>query len=232
VIDGVSAEQAIGLLAPALAASALVATAEFGRVYIQASAYGDEQRFGLRPPIGYLAASEATWLITMTALILAIPALAGRAWVLGAVSVVVAAGGLAVLPRRWHQLSRRWLVLVPAGIVVHDPVVLADTLMLPRRNVATVALDDRSDLSESTDRNDRRRSDRSDGRPPTSATDLTGPTPGLALRLTLRAAATAVLSPTPTRREGTPLHTTSVVVSPTRPGAAVTAIHDAGYATG
>ncbi len=159
LIDGVGAVQAISLLAPALAASALVATAEFGRVYIQASAYGAEARFGLRPPIGYLVPCVATWLVTITAVILAVPALAGGAWVLGALSVIVAAGGLAALPRRWHQLSRRWLVLVPAGIVVHDPVVLADTLMLPRRIVATVALDDRHT--------------------PTHAADLTGPTPGL-----------------------------------------------------
>ena len=190
----------------------LVATAEFGRVYIQASAYGDEARFGLRPPIGNLVACAATWLVTTTAVILAVPAVAGRAWVLGAVSVLVAAGGLAALPRRWHQLSKRWLVLVPAGIVVHDPVVLADTLMLPRRSVVTVAVNER--------------------REPTPAADLTGPTPGLALELTLRAATTAVLAPTPGRREGAPLRVSAVAVSPTRPGAALTAIHDGGYATG
>ena len=107
LIDGVGAVQAISLLAPALAASALVATAEFGRVYIQASAYGAEARFGLRPPIGYLVPCVATWLVTITAVILAVPALAGSAWVLGALSIIVAAGGLAALPRRWHQLSRR-----------------------------------------------------------------------------------------------------------------------------
>jgi hypothetical protein len=212
LIDGVGAAQVISLLAPALAASALVATAEFGRVYIQASAYGAEARFGLRPPIGYLVPCVATWLVMITALILAVPALAGGAWVLGALSVIVAGGGLAALPRRWHQLSRRWLVLVPAGIVVHDPVVLADTLMLPRRIVATVALDDRHT--------------------PTQAADLTGPTPGLAVELTLQAAATALLAPTPLRREGTPVRAFAFVVSPTRPGAAVTAIRDAGYGTG
>jgi hypothetical protein len=212
IVDGVGAAQAIGLLAPALAASALVATAEFGRVYIQASAYGAETRFGLRPPIGYLVACAASWLVTMTAVILAVPAFAGRAWVLAAATVTVAAGGLAVLPRRWHLLSRRWLVLVPAGIVVHDPVVLADTLMLPRGSVATVAVDDR--------------------RTPTRAADLTGPTPGIGVELVLNAVATAVLAPTPARREGTPVRLSALVVSPTRPGAAVTAIRKAGYGAG
>jgi hypothetical protein len=212
LIGGVGAAQAISLLAPALATSALVATAEFGGVYIQASAYGDERRFGLRPPLGYLVACVATWLVTMTAVILAVPALAGRAWILALVSGVVAAGGLAVLPRRWHRLSRRWLVLVPAGLVVHDPVVLADTLMLPRRIVATVTL--------------------ATSRTAASAADLTGPTPGLAVELTLNTAAPAVLAPTPIRREGTPMRVAAVLVSPTRPGAALRAISDAGYGTG
>ena len=107
-----------------------------GGTTLQASAYGAESRFGLRPPIGYLLACAGTWLLTMSALVLAPPALAGRAWVLGIACLAIAAGGLATLPRRWHQLSRRWFVLVPAGLVVHDPVVLLDTLMLPRRSVA------------------------------------------------------------------------------------------------
>ena len=102
--------------------------------YIQASAYGAESRFGLRPPIGYLLACVATWLAHGDGR-RARPPGAGRAGVGTRRSsvLVVARLGLALLPRRWHQLSRRWLVLVPAGIVVHDPVVLADTLMLPRR---------------------------------------------------------------------------------------------------
>jgi hypothetical protein len=103
-------------------------------------------------------------------------------------------------------------VLVPAGIVVHDPVVLADTLMLPRRSVATVALHDR--------------------REPTQAADLTGPTPGIGVALVLTSMTTAVLAPTPAHRAGTPVRVSALVVSPTRPGAAITAIRQAGYGTG
>ena len=198
------------MLAPALATSALVATAEFGRVYIQASAYGAESRFGLRPPIGYLLACVGTWLPTMVAIVLALPALAGQAWVLGIACLVVAAVGLALLPRRWHQLSRRWLVLVPAGIVVHDPVVLADTLMLPKRSIVGVALDD---LGAATQ----------------TAADLTGPTPGLAVEIRLGEPATAVLAPTQAHRDGRTIHLTALVVSPTRPGAVVKDAAAAGY---
>jgi hypothetical protein len=210
LIDRADPTTGIALLAPALATSVLVATAEFGRGYIQASAYGAESRFGLRPPIGYLLACAGTWLPTVVALVLALPALAGQAWILGTACLVVAAVGLVLLPRRWHQLSRRWLVLVPAGIVVHDPVVLADTLMLARRSVVAVALDD---LGAATQK----------------AADLTGPTPGLAVVIHLDEAVTAVLAPTPAHRDGRTIHLTALVVSPTRPGAVVRAVAKAGY---
>jgi hypothetical protein len=212
IIEGVEPGTVIALLAPALTSSALVATAEFGHHYIQASAYGDELRFGLRPPIGYLAACVATWVVTATATVLAPPALAGRAWALGIPCAVVALLGLSVLPRRWHQLSRRWLVLVPAGIVVHDPVVLTETMMLPRRTITGVVL---IDLGDAT---------------PTAA-DLTGPTPGMAVEIELAEAATAVLAPTAGRRDGMTIHAAGLVVSPTRPGSAVKAAAAAGYSS-
>jgi hypothetical protein len=212
LIDGVDSGSVIALLAPALVASALAATSEFGRWYIQASAYGDELRFGLRPPIGYLAACITTWLVTVTAVVLAAPALAGQAWALGVTCAAVAVASLAVLPRRWHQLSRRWLVLVPAGIVVHDPVVLTETLMLPRRMIAGVALDDV-------------------GGGIRTAADLTGPTPGLGVEIELTEPTTAVLAPTARHRNGRTIHAAALVVSPTRPGSAVKAAATAGYAT-
>ena len=213
VIDGAEPGQAIALLAPALLCTTLVGSAEFGRAYLQASAYGAEARFGLRPPIGYLLACVASWLPTVVALVLVLPALAGRAWVLGIASVAVGAGGLALLPRRWHQLSRRWLVLVPAGLVVHDPVVLADTLMMPRRTIAGVGLDDLGAASQ-------------------TAADLTGPTPGLAVEIRLAQPVDVLLAPTSTHGDVTKIHATALVVSPTRPGAVVRAMAGAGYPTG
>ena len=103
-------------------------------------------------------------------------------------------------------------MLVPAGIVVHDPVVLADTLMLPRRTVVGVALDD---LGAAT----------------RTAADLTGPTPGLAVEIRLGEPATAVLAPTQAHRDGRTVHLTALVVSPTRPGAVVKEAGAAGYPT-
>ena len=96
-------------------------------------------------------------------------------WVLAVVVTVVAVTTTLLLPRRWHQLSRRWLVAVPAGLVVHDPVVLADTVMLPRRVIAGVAAGERG----------------------AGAADLTGPTPGLVVAIEVRDVVPMVLAPRP-----------------------------------
>ena len=47
--------------------------------------------------------------------------LAARSWVAGALCSAVAVAGAVLVGPRWHRLSRRWFVLVPAGVVVHPP---------------------------------------------------------------------------------------------------------------
>lgn len=211
LVGGAGPGAGITLIVPAAVATALVGSAEFGRVYIQASAYGDERRFGLRPPIGYLIACAGSWLLTACAVVGAPMAWAAQAWIFAGVSTLVAAAGLGVLPVRWHQLSRRWLVLVPAGVVVHDPVVLNDTLMMPARTVTSIALDDRGVARQ-------------------TAADLTGPTPGLAVEITLTEPTTAVLAASPRNPTGTAIHLSALVVSPTRPGAVIATARQRGLA--
>jgi hypothetical protein len=208
---GADAGATIQLVVPAAIATALVGSAEFGRVFIQASAYGDEERFGLRPPIGYSLASAASWLLTATALAVAPVAWAAAAWLPAIVATLVAAAGVSLLPIRWHQLSRRWFVIVPAGVVVHDPVVLNDTLMIPSRTVASVALDEQGAASQ-------------------TAADLTGPTPGLRVEVVLAEPTTAVFAATPANPTGRAIHLTALVVSPTRPGSVIRALRRRGYA--
>jgi hypothetical protein len=198
---GGDAEDGLLLGVPAAVATLLVASAEVGRPYLQASAYGDERRFGLRPPLGYLAACVVTWLAWITALIAALLALAAGAWFGAVPAVVVAILGALTLPRRWHQLSRRWLVFVPAGLVVHDAVVLDETLMLPRRRIVAVSA---NELGHGT---------------AGGAVDLTGPTPGLAVEITLDAATSVTLARRPSERRGRQVAVSALLLSPTRPGA-------------
>jgi hypothetical protein len=201
-LAGATSGATLALAVPGVVATVLVASAETGRRYVEADAYGDERRFPLRPPYGYMAATVVTWAVWTAAVITAPLAVAGGSIVLGVVAVAVAATATWLFPRRWHQLSRRWLVVVPAGLVVHDPVVLAETLMLPRRLVATV--------SATTSRG--------------SALDLTGPTPGVAVELTLTDQVTAVLAPRPHTPRGRGIHLSALLVAPSRPGAAVRAL--------
>ena len=207
---GADPGSALLLVVPAVIAAALVGSAEFGRAYIQASAYGDEERFGLRPPIGYLMASGASWLLTAVAVVVAPVAWAAAAWIAAVLATAVAVAGLYLLPVRWHQLTQRWLVIVPAGVVVHDPVLLNDTLMMPARTVRSVALDERGCARQ-------------------SAADLTGPTPGLGVEIALTEPATAVLAAGPGNPAGRAIHLSALVISPTRPGSVIRALRTRGY---
>jgi hypothetical protein len=201
LVGGAGAASVLALAAPAFAATVLVLAAEFGRVWVQASAYGDEERFPLRPPAGYLAASVVSWIVWVSALIVAAVAATAGAWIGAAVVASVALGGAAVLPRRWHQLSRRWLVAVPAGLVVHDPVVLGETLMIPRRLIShlrIVRVRPHHDLA---------------------GADLTGPTAAVGIEVGLLASTTALLAPRPGRPKGTSISVSTFVVAPSRPGA-------------
>ena len=135
----------------------------------------------------------------VTAVIAAPLAWAAGAWVLAAVASVVAVTATWVLPVRWHQLSRRWFVAVPAGLVVHDPVVLAETVMIPRARITRVGLVGAA---------------RGNG-----AFDMTGPTPGVAIGVALDAMITATLAPRRDSPRGTAIHLSALLVAPTRPGA-------------
>jgi len=200
-IGGADPGPLLNLVIPAIVAAVLTGAAETGRMWVQASAYGDEQRFPLRPPLGYLAACVATWLGWTSALVVAPLAWAAQAWVLAVATTAVTAFGARVLPRRWHQLSRRWIVAVPAGLVIHDPVVLGETFMLARHEIAAVAL---ADLGPGV---------------VAGAADLTGPTPGLAVEVQLRDVVTAMLAPTAAHPQGQAIPVRALLVSPSRPGA-------------
>jgi hypothetical protein len=137
-----------------------------------------------------------SWCALCAAAISAPLVLAARGWVPGTALAVLAVAAGWFLGRRFHLLSRRWVVLVPAGIVIHDHLVLAETVMLPTRTVVAVGLA----LAD------------------TAAADLTGPAAGHAVEISLNEMTTVVLAATRTKQNGTALHVRSMLVAPTRPG--------------
>lgn len=188
-------------------AAIIVGTGEFGQRSVQASAYGDEQRFVLRAPSAFLVASVIAWLLTAAAIIISMGTLGHNNLVATVVGLVAIA--LAVLSApRWHRLSRRWLVLVPAGVVVHDPLVLSETAMWRRHHIvgASLATSD------------------------TSAADLTGPASGHLIEIRLSETATVVLTDGRANPRGRAIHLTAGLIAPSRPGAAIAAMRQRGIA--
>ena len=139
-VGGATAVELIALGVPALLTLGAVSAAEFGRQFVQASAYGDEERFPLRFPVAAGTAAVVAWALWAPALVTGPLLMASRQWAIGAVLSVLALAGVVFLGSRWHRLSQRWFVLVPAGLVLHDPVVMADTMPLRTSQVAQLAL--------------------------------------------------------------------------------------------
>jgi hypothetical protein len=136
----VTDEPALGIAAIVLAVAATATTlsGEFGEMCVQASAYGAERRHLLRPPAPFIAPMVVLWALLVTAITAGVIITFGQdpttASTIGGIALFLAAAAAAVpLGRRFHRFSRRWLVVVPAGVVLHDPVVLAETVMF-RRN--------------------------------------------------------------------------------------------------
>lgn len=188
----------------ALTATLLVAVvalgAPIGSLYVQASAYGHEQRFALRPPPAFLLAAVLAWALAAAGLLLGPVALAGRNWPAGVPLSLLIGVGVFAWPR-WLRLAQRWLVVVPAALVVHDPLVLAETLMVRRADVAGVQLAPAG----------------------SEAADLTGPAAGHALEIATRSSVTAIYAGTPANPRGTAVHLTAMLIAPSRPGQALAA---------
>lgn len=180
-------------------ATVVALSSSTGRAFVQASAYGDEDRHLLRAPLAFATIAGGLWLIWSGFVTAAAVATArtgtSTAIIAGVCWLVVLAGGVVLLPR-WHRLSRRWLVLVPAGVVVHDPVALGETLMVRRSLVEAVGL----------------------ALAGTDAADLTGGTPGHAVEFRTREPITALLGDVAGDRAGTAIHLTGFLVAPSRPG--------------
>jgi len=205
-IGGATAVELLVLGAPAIVTCAAVMTAEFGRQYVQASAYGDEERFPLRFPVGAGLAAVVTWVLWAPALVAGPLLVAARSWIAGALVCVVAIAGTALLVPRWHRLSKRWFVLVPAGVVVHDPVVLADTFPLRSGQIASIGL----------------------ARADTQAADLTGPASGYAVEVATTESVTTVFAFTPSEPNGRAIHLRSFLIAPSRPGRALRSARERG----
>lgn len=170
-----------------------------GARWVNGAAYPNERRYLLRVPGPLLFGPLAlAWALAVVGVSAGPLLLAARQWVAGLAALAVGVPIAVVLVRSIHNLSRRWAVFVPAGMVLHDPLTLLDPVLFRRPTVA--ALRPASVGGEGL--------------------DLTQGAPGLALELLLTEPVELTLVK-PGRRLGRPETTTRLVFTPTRPGAVV-----------
>lgn len=193
--DGVAVAAGIAVAAAAL----LPSTAD---AFVDGSSYGPERRFALRTPPSLLAgAAPVAWLVAVALPAAAALLLAARAWVAGGVAAVLGAAGIGLGVPALHRLSRRWLVFVPAGLVVHDHLVLADPVLFRRVSFARIGPAPADALDA-------------------GACDLTLSALGLAVELEVEAPVEVALARGSGRsREAVPVTAARYLVTPLRPGA-------------
>jgi hypothetical protein len=187
----------LGALASTLLALAVALAPETGRLYVNGPAYPNERRYPLRiPGLLLMGPLELAWAVTIAVPVTGALLLASRAWVAGGVVLAVGLPVVAVLARSLHNLSRRWVVFVPAGLVLHDPLALVDPVLIETRVIEVL----RPAPADS------------------DSLDLTQGAPGLALELVLRQKVPMVLMK-PGQRGGESGSSARLLFTPTRPGA-------------
>jgi hypothetical protein len=199
VADGPSTATVVGMVGALVAALAAFWPGT-GEAFVAGSSYGDERRMPLRVPGPLLAGPLVlVWAVAAAGVAAGPLLLAARQWVAGATALAIGLPAAAIAVRSMHTLARRWLVFVPSGVVVHDPLALAEPVLLRRADV------------------------RSFGPAPadTTALDLTRGALGLALEVTVAPPVSLVLAAGEGGGVGEATTAAALLVSPTRPGAAL-----------
>jgi hypothetical protein len=186
----------------AVAGAAVTVVAAFspltGDTFVNGSAYGDERRLPLRVPGALLFGPVPLAGLAAVAGPVAGPLLlAARQWVAGAIVLAVGLPLAVFASRSLHGLSRRWVVFVPAGVVLHDHHTMVDPVLFPRRLVTGVGPATADQAPDSV--------------------DLTARSFGLALAL--RLSEPVELAPRRPDRAVEVVPVTTVLFTPTRPGA-------------
>jgi hypothetical protein len=124
---------ALAGLALALVAVLVAFTPAVADAFVDGSSYGDERRVALRAPLAVAAGPAAiAWVAGAAGVVSGPLLLAAEQWLAGTLATAVGVPVAALVARRLHVLSRRWLVFVPAGVVVHDPITMSEPVLLAR----------------------------------------------------------------------------------------------------
>lgn len=186
-----------GALVGTVAAAVVALSPAVGRAFVNGPAYPNEQRHLLRLPGALiLGPVPLAWAITVAAPTATVLLAAAGLW-FGAVAAAVVLGPAAVVAAQsLYRLTQRWLVLVPAGLVLRDGLALTEPVLFRRTLIETL----RPAPADS------------------DSLDLTGGAAGLALELVLteKVPMSLVKAKERTSEAGA---SARLLVTPTRPGA-------------
>ncbi len=184
-------------LGVSLAIAIVALSPQLGEISINAGAYGDERRFMLRAPGAlFLGPIQIAWLFLVLGITTGPLVLSDGQWVLGGIAVVVGLAISVLLTRSFYLLCQRWIVFVPAGVVLKDHHAVLDPVLFRRSEIEL--------LHPAPGDSD--------------ALDLTSHSPGLALELRLNDKI-PMMRVMPGRQPAQPGKTARLLFTPTRPGA-------------
>ncbi|HEY2300267.1 MAG TPA: hypothetical protein VGH66_00160 [Acidimicrobiales bacterium] len=134
-----SATEATLAVLSALAALVVAMAPATGVLYVNGPAYPNERRYPLRIPGPLLFGPlELAWALTVGPLTVGVLLVAARAWIAGGIVLGAGLPVSYVLAQALHRLSHRWVVFVPAGLVLSDPLTLAEPVLFLRELVETL----------------------------------------------------------------------------------------------
>ncbi len=138
-VPSTSTTNAVIAIVSSVLGAALILAAPFAQATGNALAYGDEVRFPLHIPTPLLLLPVPLAVVLVGTGVAAGPLLlADGRLLLGILAVVIGFPLAAFLARSLHGLSRRWFVMVPAGVVIVDPLILLDPVLMVRADVAGI----------------------------------------------------------------------------------------------
>ncbi len=103
--------------------------------FVDGSSYGPERRFALRTPAPVALLAVPVWAVAVAGALAGPVLLAASAWLSGVLAVAVGWPAAFFAARSLHTLARRWIVLVPAGLVVHDPLTMPEAQLFLRQTM-------------------------------------------------------------------------------------------------
>ncbi len=191
------------------AAAMLAFRPQVSDAFVDGSSYGDERRFLLSTPgASLLGPVQLVWAVIVFGATVGPFLLLAERWISGGIALVVGWPLAFLAVPVLHRLSFRWLVFVPAGMVVHDKTALREPQLFRKESITAL------------------------GPAPVDTTyeDLSLGAPGLALRAELVEPSKIVRN-----ERGKDVELTDIggfVVSPNRPGKVIAEAKERGYVIG